>query len=81
MALVYHKLDITTAGRLALIPDAARSGDIVAIMFGCDVPLVLRPNADGTMHRIVGECYVDGVMDGEAVDQHEPEDIRELYLE
>ncbi|KAL8783756.1 MAG: hypothetical protein Q9195_009283 [Heterodermia aff. obscurata] len=53
------------ANRLfGLVPEGTRLGDIICVVFGCYVPLVLRPD-EGSTFSIVGECYVDGVMNGE----------------
>ena len=40
-------------------------GDVVAILFGHDVPCVLRPHGD--RYQFVGDCYVRGIMRGEMV--------------
>ena len=57
-------LAIMVNGVFGLVPEDARPGDIICLIFGCDVPLVLRPDEDSTF-KIVGECYVDGNMSGE----------------
>jgi hypothetical protein len=49
-----------------LSPMAAQVGDEICILYGCSVPVVLRLEGDHWL--LVGECYVDGIMDGEAVD-------------
>lgn len=49
---------------LGLVPEGTRPGDIICVLFGCYVPLVLRPGG-GSTFKIVGGCYVDGVMRGE----------------
>lgn len=43
----------------------ARTGDSIAIIFGCSTPLIIRPTPLGHFH-VVGEAYVHGLMDGEA---------------
>jgi hypothetical protein len=48
---------------LGLGPAAMQLGDIVCILFGGHVPFVLRP-VNG-IFRLVGECYVYDLMDGE----------------
>lgn len=53
-------------GHLAAAPSGARSGDLVCVLFGCSVPVVLRPCNDGQKYSFVGECYVDQCMNGEA---------------
>ncbi|CZT04791.1 uncharacterized protein RCO7_10711 [Rhynchosporium graminicola] len=59
---------------IGLAPMAARQGDMVCILYGCSVPVVLKKKEkDGdTFWQVVGECYVHGKMNGEAMDdQHE----------
>ncbi|KAJ4985520.1 heterokaryon incompatibility protein [Stagonosporopsis vannaccii] len=51
---------------LALVPAAARLDDVVHVLAGTSVPYLLRKKGD--VYTIVGECYVQGIMDGEAVD-------------
>lgn len=57
---------VTKAGRLGLSTRHVREGDIIAIILGSEVPLLLRGCGDGK-YRLVGECYVHGFMDGEAL--------------
>jgi hypothetical protein len=45
----------TTDRRLALVPKNTRVGDEVAILFGADVPFVLRRKADRAAHALIGE--------------------------
>lgn len=42
------------------------SGGLVCVIFGCDVPLVLRPV--GSHYELIGDCYVEGIMEGEAME-------------
>lgn len=88
-----RKLARTESGRLALVPEHARPGDKVFVLYGGSVPYVLRPlpgrakirgytvDNDGVrgpvgatyvvaspMHQFVGEAYVHGIMDGEAME-------------
>ena len=57
----------TEVGLLASFPPQRRIGDIVTILYGWDTPFLLRPVPAG--YLLVGECYVHGIMHGEAV-QH-----------
>ncbi|KAL8761948.1 MAG: hypothetical protein Q9184_001986 [Pyrenodesmia sp. 2 TL-2023] len=59
---------IITANKnmMGLAPDACRENDCVAILLGCDSPMVLRPTDDGH-YTVVGECYVHGLMEGEGL--------------
>ncbi|KAH8670713.1 heterokaryon incompatibility protein-domain-containing protein [Ilyonectria robusta] len=45
--------------------DQIRVGDVICIIYGCSVPLVVRPLKD--RWQVVGEAYVQGFMDGEAL--------------
>jgi hypothetical protein len=42
-----------------------RVGDKIAILLGCSTPLVIRPGGD--KFEVMGEAYVQGFMDGEAL--------------
>ena len=53
----------TVDGSIGLAPIATKPGDEVCILLGCKAPLVIRPCGDGS-HKVVGECYIDGFMDG-----------------
>jgi len=64
--LMNRRLFITSSGHLGLGPASMMSGDTVAILFGGNVPYILRPLTNNQWH-FVGECYVDGYMDGEAM--------------
>jgi hypothetical protein len=61
-------------------PPETAFGDIIVIMFGCSVPVILRPvyNAlGGAEFEFVGEAYIYGKMDGEAFDEeHVEQDFR-----
>lgn len=50
-----------------LCPPDTKVGDIICILHGCSVPVVLREKQSGYM-SLVGEAYVHGVMDGEALE-------------
>jgi hypothetical protein len=70
-------LATTEKRHLALVPEEAREGDRVAVLYGCNFPVLLRP--DGDAFRYIGECYVDGLMDGEAIEAREKGDFNDLY--
>lgn len=56
----------TTRGYAGLASADVEEGDIICILFGGKVPYALR-RKDG-YYRFLGECYVHGIMDGEAMD-------------
>ena len=55
----------TDDGYVGLAPTATKLGDQVSVLLGCQSPLVLRPCGDGS-YKVMGECYIDGFMDGAA---------------
>ncbi|MCJ1282213.1 hypothetical protein MMC26_001536 [Xylographa opegraphella] len=57
--------------RLGLCPRDGQLGDVVCILHGSRVPVLLRPRGD--CYEVVGQCYVHGIMEGEAVDWEEDE--------
>ncbi|MCJ1376911.1 hypothetical protein MMC17_000001 [Xylographa soralifera] len=56
---------------IGLVPKRARPGDTVCILHGLSTPAVLRKV--GECYEYVGQCYVAGVMYGEACDWGEDE--------
>lgn len=56
---------VSASGWLGLAPHGSREGDVVFVPVGGDVPSVLRPGWEG--FELVGECYVQGIMEGEAM--------------
>ncbi|MCJ1437038.1 hypothetical protein MMC27_006423 [Xylographa pallens] len=52
------------------ILDATYKGDVVCVVLGGEVPYVIRPKKNGH-YLFVGECYVHGLMDGQALQGYE----------
>ncbi len=50
-----------------LAPQGCKVSDIVCILLGCSVPVILSRDR-GSLYKIVGEAYVHGMMDGEAME-------------
>lgn len=48
-------------------PEMTRVGDKVCVLFGCSVPVILRKIRSEKAYRFVGERYLSGFMDGEAM--------------
>jgi hypothetical protein len=66
ISLVGRRLITSTHGYLGLAPEAVEKGDVIAIVYGCNFPVVLR--TCGKMYQVIGESYIDGIMDGELMD-------------
>ncbi|KAL5330936.1 hypothetical protein ACEPPN_000462 [Leptodophora sp. 'Broadleaf-Isolate-01'] len=62
-----RRLAVTEKGSLGMAASRARKGDLVCVLLGCSIPVLLRRMKEDTF-ELVGECYLDGFMDGEAVD-------------
>ncbi|OGM41821.1 hypothetical protein ABOM_009660 [Aspergillus bombycis] len=57
-------------GLVGLCPPGTKRGDFICILYGCSVPLILRESskkARRNCFRVIGEAYVHGKMDGEAL--------------
>lgn len=60
---------LTTAGRMGLGPRVAAVGDVVTVFYGAQVPFLLKPiRTSDEEYRLCGECYVHGMMNGEAIE-------------
>jgi hypothetical protein len=71
-----------TEPHFGLAPPDTDSGDRICILFGCSVPCVLRPLHDGTGHYVfVGEAYIYGKMDGEAIAVMSDSELRKTTKE
>ncbi|KAF2171231.1 hypothetical protein M409DRAFT_18347 [Zasmidium cellare ATCC 36951] len=65
----------TTTAYVGLVPAGTEKGDQICILRTCSVPYVLRPLENGR-YRLVGDCYIHGVMEGELLDSLEFETIQ-----
>jgi hypothetical protein len=59
---------------VGLGPSKTKEGDVIAILYGCSVPVILRPVRDEMKdqqdYEFIGEAYIHGKMDGEAIGEH-----------
>jgi len=60
-----RRLIKTSSGYVGIVPSYTEPGDIVCILSGGQTPFILREEEHH--HLLVGECYIHGIMDGEAV--------------
>ena len=67
-----RRLITTERELLGLAPQETKKRDLICILYGCSVPVVLRARTDDKTGKeyfqFIGECYVHGLMDGEAFD-------------
>jgi hypothetical protein len=69
-----HIFCTTEMGYFAMIPELSRVGDIICLIYGLDVPYIMREVEEG--FRLVGNSYVHGLMDGQGLEiPHEDEEF------
>lgn len=71
---------VSSKGYIGWGPRTMMPGDTVAVLHGGDMPFVLREVPEqlsktniGSGYTVIGECYVHGLMRGEALDNEEME--------
>lgn len=65
-----RRLFLTSTGLLGLGGPAIMEDDVVAVLYGGPWPYILRPLGSAEEHQFIGRAYIQGVMNGEAVDRH-----------
>lgn len=70
-----RRLVTTHTGHIGLAPATVVPGDAIYILLGSTMPVILRPDQDGRF-EVVGECYVDGFMNGEAIERLDSGEFR-----
>lgn len=73
-----HQFFITKKKYMGRGPSTMKKGDLVCVLYGGNVPFVLRPWAG--KHFLIGECYVHGVMSGEAIAMRDAGELEEQQL-
>ncbi|OCL01440.1 hypothetical protein AOQ84DRAFT_383747 [Glonium stellatum] len=68
LSVVWGRKLIKTASHdfLGLGPSKPEKGDFVCILYGCSVLVLLRKVEDAPYFSFIGECYIHGMVDGEA---------------
>uniref|UniRef100_A0A0B7KB35 Heterokaryon incompatibility domain-containing protein n=1 Tax=Bionectria ochroleuca TaxID=29856 RepID=A0A0B7KB35_BIOOC len=68
----------TSTGRIGIGPHQMKSGDRIHVLAGASVPYAMREGTDRKL-RLLGEVYLHGIMDGEALDNVKSLDKIKLY--
>ncbi|KAI0852757.1 heterokaryon incompatibility protein-domain-containing protein [Daldinia vernicosa] len=77
--MVHNRRAFRTSNRfIGFGPEIMEPGDKVVVIAGADVPFVLRPC--GTSFSLIGECYVEGLMQGELFQQYPEFERGEEFL-
>lgn len=70
------RLFMTRESFVGMGPACMRTGDLVVVLNRTDLPNVVRKEkSSSNKFLLLGECYCDGIMDGETVDKGEEEDF------
>ncbi|KAH6719478.1 heterokaryon incompatibility protein-domain-containing protein [Leptodontidium sp. MPI-SDFR-AT-0119] len=67
--IMSRRLVTTDSGHLGLGPATVELGDGIYVLLGSSFPVILRPGKNDGHLEVVGECYVDGFMKGEAIEK------------
>jgi len=62
-----RKFFITRTGSSGLGPHIIQEGDRYCILFGSRTPFIIRRPGEESCYKLVGECYIHGLMSGEFV--------------
>jgi hypothetical protein len=63
---IYRRFAIDSKGNMCIVPFSAEQNDKIVVISGLSIPLVIREKVAGEF-EIIGECYLHGYMDGEAL--------------
>ncbi|KAL8792679.1 MAG: hypothetical protein Q9195_004739 [Heterodermia aff. obscurata] len=69
MKCARRRLAVLDKYPLGLVPEGAEPGDLVCVLHGSSTPIILRRVEKE--FEVIGECYVHGIMYGEAVNWSE----------
>ncbi|KAI9157927.1 Heterokaryon incompatibility protein [Paramyrothecium foliicola] len=77
-----RRFSVAKDGAFLMVPDEARVGDMVCVLWGCDIPVIIGTR--NGQHVLIGECYCDLLMDGtwtEALKQTgiDPKDLTTIF--
>lgn len=77
----FRTSDLPGEGYFGLAPPKTEKGDVISILYGCSVPVVLRrlKRFIGAW-ELIGECFVYGMMDGEAMAADQNRNPQEFEL-
>lgn len=68
-ALKGRRLAVLGGGLIAAVPEDTQLGDVVCTIIGCSVPVCLRKGSSLDHWTVLGDCYVYGYMNGDAIEK------------
>lgn len=67
--MLYRRFGLTRDGKIGWMPLVAEEGDHICVFDGMEFPYAIRPKeGPGGKYMLVGECYISGLMNGEAME-------------
>jgi hypothetical protein len=64
-----RRLMTTNSGNIGVVSGRAQKGDQIWVLLGCSVPVVLRKRDGEQSCEVIGECYLQGYMQGEIMEE------------
>jgi hypothetical protein len=76
------QLGVTKQGLFGLVPPPTQKGDIAAVLYGANVPVILHPVEGNTnaKYRSTGSACIHGIMHGEALNALGEVDLRAEHI-
>jgi Heterokaryon incompatibility protein (HET) len=62
----------TSNGHIGVGPWGVKEDDLAVVLFGADVPFILRSHSSTAQYGLVGDAFVHGVMNGEIIAESTP---------
>ena len=66
-----RRLITTNEGYIGMAPCRAQKGDQICVLLGCSIPMILRKREGDSLYEVIGECYLQGFMNGEVMKEWE----------
>lgn len=73
------KLFVTGPGFVGCAPSSARVGDEIAIILGAPMPFVIRRDVEDH-YLLIGQCFILGLMNGEAMEGLDEQRVEDLHF-
>lgn len=68
MRMLHRRFCRTRNGRIGWVPSVAETGDYICLFDDMEYPYAVRESEVVGGYALVGECYISGLMPGEATD-------------
>ena len=79
LTLRHKRLITTRKGGVGMGPHEARKGDKIVLLLGCRLPVILRKREDES-YILIGEAYIHGIMNGEAMTEANIAKLRDFDI-